>query len=365
MIDPLDGNGGLGGEDIPAEPVPELVAILRGQRAEIQEKMVAMVREQYGIDPKTFTGSINGDPRSVEIYPDNPANQVDLLTGDSTNLIAEEFQMQFQMVEGLRVDTLPPKPLTPTDLDDLLQRLASHCGIDESEYEAWVPIEPEIIDETAVGEYRATVPGSIIRFHLETGGAIATFALLPCYETDIGFAWYSLGVTDADDGLLAATIESEEAQRLSGLLTSDGDRLLETTPDRIRNASNLLGTVLHSENPSPTPDGWIVTECKRDDDASELLAPRYTGTFVHKETDIVLEVLPEPADAPLRSNNAEVDRDLSGMAISNPNDSDTAYRWNLSFAPDDVHDDLTDSFDEHVAGKDFNQIMAAVNVRVE
>jgi hypothetical protein len=190
--------------------------------------------------------------------------------------------------------------------------------------------------------------------------------LLPCLETEVEFSWYALGITDADGGLRNAAIDAEESQRLSGLISEGGDRVLETTPDRIRNASNLLNTVLHQENPSPTPDGWLVTECKLDSETSELLAPRYTGTFVHKETDIVLEVIPEPAEPPLNDNdNSEPVDESSGFSISNPNNPGNAYNWVLSFAPEDVHEEIADSFSSQIAGREFAQIMKEVNQLVE
>lgn len=359
MVSPFDDNSL--GASTPAEPASELVDALYGQHDRIREEMVAMVKEKHGLNPNRFTGEVNGDPRNGELYPDDPREQIDLITTDATSVLAEELSMQFQRAEGLRVDSLPPEPLTPTDLDSLLQRLAAHRGIDESEYEAWVPIEPEQIDNTAIGEYRAAVPGSILRFHLESEGQVASFTLLPCYETTIGFAWYVLSVTDADDELHNATIEAEEAQRLSSLLTADGDRLLETTPDRIRHASNLLGTVLHQKNPSPAPDGWLVTECQRDADASELLAPRYAGTFIHKESEIVLEVLPEPADNPFKNADAGPAEEQADAPVQQPNDPSSAYQWEISFAPDYIHDELTDSFDKQVAGEDFTRMMTTIN----
>jgi hypothetical protein len=370
MLNPVNNGppGGVGGGagGPPDEPIPDLVKALRGQREEIQEKMMALVLEKHGFNPRQFVGTIDGDPRNKHVYPDNPEDQAELLTGDSTSILSEEFQMQVQKTQGTRIDTLPPEPLTPTDLDGLLQRLAAAVGVNESDYEAWIPIEPEQIDDTAVGEYRAAVPGSILRFHLETGGVIATFSLLPCLETEVEFSWYALGIGDADGGLQNSVMEAEESQRLSGLISENGDRILETTPDRIRNASNLLNTVLHQENLSPTPDGWLVTECKRDDDASELLAPRYTGTFVHKVTDIVLEVIPEPAEAPLDDNdNGEPADESSGLSISNPNNPGNAYNWVLSFASDDIQKEIADSFSSQIAGREFTQIMKEINQLVE
>jgi hypothetical protein len=363
MGNPLGGNGGFGGDEPPIEQMPALLDALRGQQAGLQQAMVKNVQDLRGIDPKQFTGNVDGDPRNGDIYPDGVQEQAELLTGESPGVLTEEFQMHLQATKALRVDTLPPEPLTPTDLDDLLQRLAAHCGVDESDYEAWIPIEPEHIDDTAVGEYRAAVPGSIIRFYLETEGSMGVFSLLPSYETDVGFAWYSLSVSDADDGLRQSAIEAEESQRLSGLLTADGDRILETTPDRIRNASNLLGTLLHRENPSPTPDGWVVTDCERDVEASEFLAPRFTATFVHQESDVVLEALPEPADPPLDPTDADDTSDE--LSLSNPNDSDAAYRWKLSFAPDEVQEEVSYIFEERIAGQDFLQIMNEVSDLLE
>jgi hypothetical protein len=361
MHDPFDGPDIPGETDIETLDPPQLVQEMIGQDSQMQEAFAQRILRKRGVNPDYFTGEIDGDPRNKRAYPSEPREQVELVTDSGDDLLTEEFQMHMQSVGKPRIDSLPPEPLTPTDLKQLIDLVIESVDPIDSDYEVWVPIEPEIIDKTAVGEYRNAVPGSIIRFYLEYDGTFSIFTLLPTADSPIGFSWYYLSTRADDDSLTNGLLESEEAQGLSTLLDSDSNEVLERTPDRIRCASNLLGGMLHAEDPSPTPDGWIVTEAKHDEEKSDLFVPRFQASFVHQESDIVLEVTPLNADPVIQQNESEVTDTGLRLSVANTDPEDATHVWDLHFAPDHVEDEISEAFSPTVTGPELVDIMKAVN----
>lgn len=339
---------------------PEIIKHLIGENLPIQEDYRAYLQDRYTFDPPAISGEVDGDPRDSTIYPDDGKAMVDLLTDTGEQpLLGEEFSMVLQASQGTPVDLLPPEPLTPRNLDRLLSDLVD----DTADYEAWVPMETEIIDQTAVGEFRQLVPGSILRFHVDVGETMSMFTLLPD-RSPTGFSWYYLSTQPADGNMMEGLLDAEEAQRLSSLLTADGDRILESVPDRIKNASNLLSTHLHANNHSPTPDGWLTTHCEVDMEAGEFLAPRYEATFVHKSEDFVIEVKPINAESVIDSESSEVSSTETKIKIHDPN-GDGTHTWELHFAPDPLTETIEQNYPVEINGPDFLDMMESINNLLE
>lgn len=282
--------------------------------------------------PSTFTGELDSDPRSKHTYPEDPKEVINLMTETATEaespskeetLLADEYQMQLHGITGLKARKLPPHPLTPHQLEDLLTK---HIGCPPKDYSVYVPIEPDSIDHTAVGEYRNVVEGDIIRFTIDYNRQAITFTLIPTFD-ESGFAWHSLGPTES--ALRNISIRGENTTELSELLEADNrSEFLTGLPDRITNAGHFLNRRISPKHPSPTPKGWVTTKCDLDREAGDFLAPRYTATFVH-ESDIVL--VTEPID--------NVTTEFLGQPAPTEDGTDYAHPQLHKNKPDDIPDD--------------------------
>lgn len=338
---------------------PAAIHSLVGVDKRLRENWLSFIRDVNGVEPAIFTGEVDGDPRDRSIYPEDPKEMASLLNPEvgAGSVLEEELSMAVQAVQAQRTDAFPPMPLTPTRLDDLLSMLMERF---EGEYEAWVALEPETVDDTAVGEYREAVPGSILRFYLFYEETASIFTLLPDTSPG-GFSWYHLSTQPEDSTPVQMVVESAEAQSLQSLLQEDGDRILQSVPDRIANASTLLGTYINTADPSPTPDGWLTTQCELADEA-KLLNPRYNASFVHKAEDIVLEVSPLPAEGVIEGGEETADSlkvELDGEELDKP-----THTWELHFADEDVKDAVHEEYEQDVKGVVLMDMMETISEHV-
>jgi hypothetical protein len=318
--------------------------------------------------PREFTGKIDGDPRAQSSYSDDMEEMVETITGVGTkeqdsedDVVAEEFSMQMQRLSGRVTEAVPPVPLLPQTLSNLLSDLVQ---APESDYTVWVPIESETIDKTAIGKFREETPGKILRFTIEYNDTFTPFNLMADFSEE-GFSWYQMKTTGGSmwDGLL----EAEEAQRLDEIVDAKGDsRMLFSVPDRVKHASSLLETRLTPSDPSAAPDGWVTTRCERDDEISELFEPRYNATFVHQETDMVLELHPEPAERVVEDADLDFNSDGSiQMDASDAKVEREPYQWDLHFAPDRITDDITSNFPDALRKLDIRRLLRRVDELAE
>jgi hypothetical protein len=315
--------------------------------------------------PTYIDGENRINPRDRSLYPDDPTEQLELVKGDSRtesksdeDLIAEEFDMQMKRVMGLQCEALPSAPLTPTVLQEILdQAIPSSLS-----YTCWIPMEAEIIDKTAVGEYREQVPGKILRFTIEHADHFTSFLLLPDIS-DIGFSWYHMKTCGG--GLREAMLDAEEAQRLQQIIQAEDEGILFSIPDRIKNASGLLHARLSATERSPTPDGWLTTLCERDADKSQIFDARYRATFVHQDTDTVLEIHPEKSTVEfqeLQENRKKDKKEITFKGDFNDTESEVnGHTWELHFADDEVVEEIESEFEEVVTGRDIRKIMETVS----
>lgn len=354
---PTDELPSLGSETEPPAPIAELI----GVDEELSKSWERLVIEKAGIHPRSFTGEIEGNPRDGDVYPSGGEEMMDLVdpAEDGESLLSEEFSMAMQATTSDRCGGLPPKPLTPTELQTLLEKMFDAF---ETNYSVWVPIEPEMIDKTAVGQYRQATQGSIIRFHIETNDTFSSFSLL-ANNSRCGFEWYHLSTSPAGSQMAEMAVNAGEPQRLESLLKDDGSRLLETVPDRIRSASNLLGAYIHTENPSPTPDGWITTTCEIADEA-KFFNPRYNATFAHQSSDAVLEVTPLEAKSAIDEEASETSTEGLKIAIDEDTVNTPTHTWEAHFVGDETAEELSEEFDKRVQGETLVEIMAMMDQKV-
>jgi len=357
---PFDAPNGLKEES--TVEIPEKIKELIGRDPEIRSEWGKIVRAECGLDPLEITGEHDKDPRDQQLFEDNFDLFEETLNPDTnTSAIHEEFSMAITAATSEIIDTIPPKPLKPRELNDLFSNI---YDIPESERTVWVPIEPENIDETAVGEFRRKIEGSIVRFFVEYEETLSIFSLLPNMSEN-GFSWYFVSTNPIDAGISKAMLEGSESQRLDSMVGPDGYNILETVPDRIRDASTLLSKHIHTKRRSPTPDGWITTLCERNGEKSELFNPRYDATFVHKETEIVLEVKPLEADKLASDENTTVDSSGVKIHFDPETVEKPTHTWELHFADDDIEEAIADSFEPEVKGDAFYEMMETINDELE
>jgi hypothetical protein len=335
---------------------PEEVTELLGTSSKMEKQWIELFKERHSFDPNELTGEIDGNPRSKTAYPPSPDDQAELLTTGGDKLLTEEFQMHVQAVGGDRIDTLPPKPLTADELSELLERILDRDGT--TEYEVWVPLEGEIIERTAIGEYRQHMPGNIIRFRILKDELVSSFSLLP-FTDPLGFAWYYVGTVPVGTG--EKVMESEESQRLDSLVGNEGDSPLSSTPQRVLNATRLLNTFIHAEDQTAAPDNWLTTFCKLDELETELFQPRYNATFIHTPSEIVLEVKPvQDSTVPTEQADDGVSVDITDDTLHEP-----THTWSLSFADAEIEESIAEEFPAEIRGEELPTIMKAVDDRLE
>lgn len=322
------------------------------------------IEAKVGTHPIRLIGEMNSDPRSQNSYPNKVDKKTKLLLPDENagvkneDLLSTELDMQIKRTIGLPSTALPGYPYTPEELSGIFR---DAIPAPKDAYTIWIPHEPETIDRTAVGEYRQCVEGDIIRFSVEHNNYFTTFVLI-ADASEFGFSWYQMATTGGsiNDGFLQAS----ESQRLEQLLRNDGKNFLATLPDRVRHASGLLGKRLTPDNQTPTPNEWITTMCKRDSEKSVALKPRYEATFIHKEKEIVIELIPLQANEVIEDLNGERTKDGYGVDIeptTAAEEQPPGYEWEVSFANDRIAEELNEKYNEQIYAEDSAQMMVDIS----
>lgn len=331
--------------------------------------------------PIEFTGVFDFDPRSGEAYPDSPEDIVELLVHSQyeevdarTDALHEEFNQQKIRIQGEHVPGIPPKPLTVHELDEVVSEIEPGSQRNST---VWVPCEYESVNDLAVGEYREHVEGYILRFKVENDDYLWEYTLIPDLSPT-GFSWY---VAQSDPRLtLAGQLDVLQSRRLEGLLGFTNAEEILNPPDRILHASRLLDTPLIEGDMSPTPDNWVTTSCMQALEESDLFFPRYEATFVHKPTEVVVEVTPLPADPPdelyqqfldsrmgsLESPHGSLrdQSDLNDLTWSDEGydtsaefDDEPGHKWSLHYAPDTVQEAVKSEFAREFYGKELKHLL--------
>ena len=330
-------------------------------------KTLAEIEAKVGTHPIRLTGEMESDPRDKHSFPGGMEQMAELLVPDeetgiaNEDLLSTELDMQMKRTMGLPSTALPGYPFTPEELSGIFR---DAIPAPKEAYTIWIPHEPEIIERTAVGKYRQCVEGDIIRFTVEHNDFFTSFVLI-ADASEYGFSWHQMTTTSGsiNDGLLNVS----ESQRLEQLLRNDGGNFLATLPDRVRHASGLLGKRLTPDNQTPTPDEWITTMCERDSEKSVPFRPRYEVTFIHKDEEIVIELIPLQAEEVVKEMEAEQTSTGYGIDYETTAASKTpspGYEWRVSFADDDIVASLNKAYNEQIHAEDAIGMMLYISEMV-
>lgn len=327
------------------------------------------------ISPLNITGKSNINPRRVDEFPMGTDERVMELMQPSINedketqIIGEEFSSQMSKMMASHCPNIPPKPLTVNQLEHEL----ADFPVENSKYTCWVSCEKEYIKDTAAGEYREYVEGNILRFTLDLEGEmLMSFELVPDFSPT-GFSWYrseSPGMIE-DDALL----DLSQSRRLQALRDADNVEKIINLEEKFSNASHLTERPLTGTQIDPTPKGWVVTQCKIDEDHAEIGFPRYKGTFVHKESGIVIEfsgLAPEGQfQEQLLDQEQESPKPLQLNTIdpkqkhehSHPEEKkeDNTHEVEVHFAPDTLTEDVESRYGEEVKGNEIYHMMRFIH----
>lgn len=319
--------------------------------------------------PITFTGETDiTDPRQIRITKKFIAGLSDGMDEQFTAgeipprkaATGEEKQMQLQReLKAEFTAKFTPKPLTASQLDT---EVAECTG--SGDETVWVRPEPtKYIAHTAVGEYRETVEGEIVRFAVEVSDntPLLEFALVPDLSPT-GFSWY---ITTNEKTTKKGSLDASQARRLEAITNCSATRqkkILNIT-EKVRLASILLDKPLVGAELHCLPDGWINTSCKIDGAATEPLHPRYKGTFVHSDSDIVVEFDGIPATTQSDGSGPTRRQSRRSSHADNSTQSGT-HNYEVHFAPESVRHTIETEFGESVTGREMRHILRDIQDRV-
>lgn len=329
--------------------------------------------------PIEYTGTTSiTDPRAIDptesMFEQMGAiqDQFDPTAHKSAVERAEDEERQIQMsrvATGGFTSKLTPKPLTPKQLEDEVSDNHNIANIT-----VWVRPEVEYMQHTAVGEYRTHVTGNIVRFALDLNADnknLLEFELIPDYSPT-GFSWY----VTADDTPLSkdGSLDQDQARRLDAIKDCSREQLddILTLEEKVRSASLLLEKPLVGAETRCVPAGWINANCDIDAEVTEPFQPRYKGTFVHSETEIVVEFRGNPPTTEEQeATNKAVDHINQRMmpdaappptqSVNMPDvEREDTHNYEIHFADDSVVETIKTEFGDNVTGRELLHMMRKI-----
>lgn len=363
--------------DPPVDPTETDISELE---PEIDDEEINSLPKQ----PISFTGSTTiSDPREIQGQENMFSQMMDIAAQfdedyeESAIEKAEQEETQMQIDKETTAHftcRITPKPLTPSQLRKELS--TKH---DLSEITVWIRPEPEYIEHTAVGEYRQHVDGNIVRFSLDIGdddNTLVDFELRPDYSPS-GFSYY---ITVDDSPMTKdGSLDADQARRLDAIKDCSPEELenILTIEEKVRSASLLLEKPLVGTETRCIPSGWMNANCEIDQAATEPLQPRYKGTFVHSESEIVLEFQGnQPTETETRTTNKLMDDITNRMMpdgftqpTSPPSgktdppdiDKNETHSYEIHFASDEIKETIKAEFGTDVTGRELLHMMRKIS----
>lgn len=303
-----------------------------------------------------FPGYSDEDLMELQAQGPQPGNHEEAV-------VAAEFDMTIRPAVNQHLSGIPPRPMTIQELDLFFRRC---YPLPKSEYDITVMPEDDTIKDTLVGVYRDRLDADVLQFQLHHADGYVNILLAPD-TSPYGFGWYAGSPMEEGSGM-DSLFESlpESPQPLEELLAdSDKTAAIKDIPARIQNAAALINEPVTPDNPSPTPDGWVTTDCQRSNE-SELFQARFEASFVHEESGAVVEIKPLPPDTDKVTIESESGPAGDAITIAfEPNTDEDAgdHEWRLAFA-DNLVGPAAEIFPNPVSGEEIPDLLAWLNTRL-
>jgi hypothetical protein len=305
----------------------------------------------------TYGDGLGGYDRS----PEELMHDLSTIYEHTDDAALDEFTSLLEAQGGLPAEALPPRPLNLSMLDEFVELIS--VG-DRSDYTVYLFEEYDYSTKTRAEAYREYTGSPIIYFELVFKRAHSTtFIFTPALRNEPYFFWFAKQSESLRNKTIDTSLRKHPLSELVNYDQQDVEDFLFNQPEHVLAARDLLMSSTTIESPSPSPNNWTVTQLARHETKSEFLQPRYEGTFVHKPTGIVLEIIPTDADP----DAVSFEENSYGIDISREDTDQKAapHEWELHGASDTIQSHVTEMYDDFLASRLFFSLMEVVDGMAE